>query len=89
MAAQLHKSGPGESTNHMSMKFLKFAIPCTVAAGGLMLTAVQSRATPAYAKKEGGLKCTVCHVAMGKKDLNDVGKCYKEHDHSLASCNAK
>jgi hypothetical protein len=72
----------------MSLKFLKLVIPCTVFAFTMLLTAVQSQATPAYAKKE-GVKCTVCHVTMGKKDLNDTGKCYKEHDHSLAACNTK
>lgn len=73
----------------MYMKLMKFGLPCTVLASGLLLTAVKSTATPAYAKKEGGAKCTVCHVAMGKKELNDNGKCYKEHDHSLDACKAK
>jgi len=72
----------------MYMKLLKFGLPCTVLASGLLLTAVKSNATPVYAKKEGA-KCTVCHVTMGKKDLNDTGNCYKEHDHSLVACKAK
>ncbi len=46
-----------------------------------------STATPAYAKKE-GKKCTYCHVTPGKPELNDTGKCYKAHDHSLAQCKA-
>jgi len=46
-----------------------------------------STAKPAYAKKE-GKKCTYCHVAAGKPDLNDTGKCYKANDHSLAKCAA-
>ena len=44
-------------------------------------------AKPEYAKKE-GKPCTFCHVKMGSpevmaKELNDAGKYYKEHDHSL------
>jgi hypothetical protein len=35
-----------------------------------------------YAKKE-GKPCTFCHVKMGSKELNDAGKYYKAHDHSL------
>jgi len=47
-----------------------------------------SRATPAYAKKE-GKKCVFCHVTAGKPELNDTGKCYKANDHSLAKCENK
>jgi hypothetical protein len=46
-----------------------------------------STAKPEYAKKE-GKKCTYCHTAAGKPDLNDTGKCYKANDHSLAKCKA-
>ena len=70
------------------LKTLKFVLPCAIVGAGLLLTSVQSNATPAYAKKEGGAKCTVCHVTMGKKDLNDTGKCYQSHDHKLDSCKA-
>ena len=73
----------------MLFRFLKLGFPCAVLASGLIATSVRSSATPAYAKKENGAKCTVCHTAMGKKDLNDTGKCYKEHDHSLAACQTK
>jgi hypothetical protein len=41
-----------------------------------------------YSKKE-GKGCAFCHVAAGKKDLNDVGKCYVEHGHSLDVCAEK
>lgn len=68
------------------MKVLKFCLPSTVIAAGVLLSSLPSYGTPAYAKKEGNIKCTVCHTAMGKKDLNDTGKCYKDHDHSLAAC---
>ena len=67
------------------MKLLKFGLPITLFAG-LVFTALPSFGTPAYAKKEGNAKCTLCHTAMGKKDLNPTGQCYKDHDHSLASC---
>jgi hypothetical protein len=53
---------------------------------GFLAASIQSYATPAIAKKEGNAKCVVCHVAAGKKDLNDVGKCYKDSK-NLASCN--
>ncbi|MCC6292422.1 MAG: hypothetical protein IT164_07245 [Bryobacterales bacterium] len=56
---------------------------------GLLLfgLSVSSFATVEYAKKE-KQKCTACHVKMGKKDLNDVGKCYQEKK-SMSSCAAK
>jgi spore maturation protein CgeB len=47
---------------------------------GLMLT--MASAKPEYAKKE-GKPCTFCHVKMGSKELNDAGKYYQAHDHSL------
>lgn len=34
--------------------------------------------TPEYAKKE-DRQCVYCHTAIGKPDLNDAGKYYKEH----------
>ena len=48
---------------------------------------IASFATPDIGKKE-KQKCTVCHVKMGKKDLNDVGKCY-ESKKSMSACAAK
>jgi hypothetical protein len=47
-----------------------------------------ARSTPEYGKKE-GKACEYCHTAFGKADLNDVGKCYKAHDHSLKDCEPK
>ncbi|MBS1875900.1 MAG: hypothetical protein JSU00_21980 [Acidobacteria bacterium] len=68
----------------------KYTLPAALLAGGLYVSQMNSFATPAYAKKEGGAKCTVCHTAMGKKDLNDVGKCYKGKNHTdLKSCETK
>ncbi len=34
--------------------------------------------TPEYAKKESA-QCVVCHTAVGKADLNEAGKYYKDH----------
>jgi len=28
-------------------------------------------------------------MVTGNKDLNETGKCYAEHDHSLATCEPK
>lgn len=39
-------------------------------------------AKPEYAKKE-GKKCVDCHVKGNPKELTDMGKYYKEHNHSL------
>jgi hypothetical protein len=44
-------------------------------------------AKPEYTKKE-KKGCTTCHVAQGKKELNDVGKCYGEKK-SLVTCEPK
>ncbi len=38
--------------------------------------------TPEYAKKE-DKACLFCHTAVGKPDLNDAGKYYKENGYSL------
>ena len=48
---------------------------------------ISSFATVEIGKKE-KQKCVVCHVKMGKKDLNDVGKCY-EKKKSMEACAAK
>lgn len=34
--------------------------------------------TPEYAKKE-DRQCIYCHTAIGKPDLNDAGRYYKDH----------
>lgn len=48
-------------------------------------------AKPAYAKKE-NRPCITCHVKAGSKELNDVGKCYKEQPEDqkdLSKCELK
>lgn len=61
------------------MKLLKLLLVFAVFGGSLLPLA---RAKPEYAKKE-AKACTFCHVKMGSKEVNDAGKYYKEHDHSL------
>ena len=69
----------------MSKLLLKISAPIVVILGGLIVYSPFSFAKTEYTKKE-GKGCTFCHTAAGKKDLNEVGKCYAEHDHSLADC---
>jgi hypothetical protein len=61
------------------MKNLKAIIVLAIFSGCLLTIA---NAKQEYAKKE-GKTCTFCHVKMGSKELNDAGKYYKEHNHSL------
>lgn len=61
------------------MKLLKILIASAIISGTLFTLAA---AKMEYSKKE-GKKCTSCHVKMGSKELNDAGKYYKEHNHSL------
>lgn len=66
------------------MRLLKVLMVLALFSGSMLSL---STAKPAYAKKE-GKKCTYCHVAVGKPELNDTGKCYAKNDHSLAKCEA-
>ncbi|MBA3973551.1 MAG: hypothetical protein C0504_04940 [Candidatus Solibacter sp.] len=52
-------------------------MPAAAFAAALMLTGGVAFATKEMGKKE-KKPCTVCHVKMGSKDLNDAGKYYKE-----------
>lgn len=72
----------------MSKFSLKMAIPFAVVLGGLMVTSSLSFGKAEYTKKE-KKGCTYCHTAANKKDLNEVGKCYAEHNHSLEGCGPK
>ncbi len=71
----------------MSKSILKIAVPLMVVLGGLMLTSLSFGKTE-FTKKE-KKACIYCHTAQGKKDLNEVGKCYAEHNHSLEACEPK
>ena len=61
------------------MKMVKSFIAVFVFCGCLLTLA---SAKPEYTKKE-GKACAYCHVKPGSKDLNDAGKYYKDHNHSL------
>lgn len=64
------------------MRVLKIALPAVIVAAGMLLSSTSSYGKVEYAKKE-GKSCTFCHVKMGSKELNDTGKYYKGHNHSL------
>ena len=65
------------------MHTLKIAIPAGILMSGLLISTTSiSFGKPEYSKKE-KKGCVFCHVKAGSKDLNDTGKYYKEHDHSL------
>ena len=68
------------------MKLFQVLVVLAILSGSLISISTSS-AKPAYATKE-HKKCTYCHVAAGKPDLNDTGKCYKANDHSLDKCAA-
>jgi hypothetical protein len=61
------------------MRLFRVLIATAIVGGSLLTLAT---AKPEYAKKE-GKACTFCHVKTGSKELNDAGKYYKEHNHSL------
>jgi hypothetical protein len=65
-----------------TMRTLRFALPATILLLGAIVSTTASYAKPEYARKE-GKSCTFCHVRMGSKDLNNAGKYYKDHNHSL------
>jgi hypothetical protein len=64
------------------MRTLKLAIPAAVLMVGFLVCTSASYGKPEYAKKE-GKTCTFCHVKLGDKELNDTGKYYQTHEHSL------
>ena len=70
---------------HMLKRLLTFGVPSAIIVGALMMAPSFSFGKTEYTKKE-GKGCTYCHTAAGKKDLNDIGKCYAEHNHSLQGC---
>ncbi len=69
------------------MRVLKLVVPVTIAFAGLVISTTATYGKPEYAKKE-KKSCTFCHAKVEAKDameknLNDAGKYYKAHDHSL------
>jgi hypothetical protein len=64
-------------------KLLRSAIPAAILSAGLFWTTVTpSYARPKYAETE-GKACTYCHVMANKPELNEAGKYYAAHEHSL------
>jgi hypothetical protein len=64
---------------------MRLILPLAVLVTGLFVTTTTSFAKPEYMKKEKAKNCVVCHTAAGKKDLNDVGKCYAKK-HVMEGC---
>jgi hypothetical protein len=65
------------------LKNLRTMIPAAILTAGLVWASLTpSYAKPEYAKTE-NKACTFCHVMTGKPELNDAGKYYAAHDHSL------
>lgn len=67
------------------MKLLRGLFVIAIITGAMLTLAT---AKPEYAKKE-GKPCTFCHVKAGSKEINDAGKYYKEHNHSLEGYKAE
>jgi hypothetical protein len=68
---------------------MKLALPAVILTAGFLLCSLSSYGKPAYATKE-KKACTFCHekaVPTDKeamqKNLNEAGKYYAGHDHSL------
>ena len=61
---------------------MKFILPAVVLLLGVVACSELSYAKPEYTKKE-KKACTFCHVSAKSKELNEAGKYYKEHNHSL------
>lgn len=58
-------------------KVVRLVFPAAAFAAVLMLAGGAAYATKEMSKKE-KKPCTTCHVKAGSKDLNNVGKFYKE-----------
>lgn len=61
---------------------MKFVVPAIVLFSGLLVCSKLSYAKPEYTKTE-KKACTYCHVTVKSKELNEAGKYYKDHNHSL------
>ncbi len=64
------------------MRSLKLAVPAIILMAGFLAFTSATYGKPEYAKKE-KKACTFCHVKTGDKELNEAGKYYAAHDHSL------
>jgi hypothetical protein len=72
----------------MRRRILNIAMSFGVLIGGLIVSSPFSSAKPDYMKRE-KKTCVYCHNAPNKNSLNDMGKCYAEHGHSLDRCDPK
>lgn len=68
----------------MMSKAMKVAVFGLTLGVAVSLSSLSSFGTMKIAKKE-KTACTTCHVKMGSKELNDVGKCYAKKK-SLKAC---
>lgn len=68
------------------LKSVKFGLPLAVVGLGILASANLSYGNAKIAKETGLKPCTMCHVTMGKKDLNASGKCYQEKK-DVKACN--
>ncbi|MBZ5729324.1 MAG: hypothetical protein LAP87_30655 [Acidobacteriia bacterium] len=69
------------------MRAMKLVVPAVILAAGFVVCTSATYGKQEYAKKE-GKKCVDCHAKVEGKDamnknLTDMGKYYKDHDHSL------
>ncbi len=69
------------------MSRLRLVLPAAVVIGAFMISPAITRANINYSKKE-NKPCITCHVSVKTKELNAVGKCYKEKQ-KLEGCAAK
>jgi|YelNatPaOPRAMG01_1025707.scaffolds.fasta_scaffold23184_3 predicted nucleic acid-binding Zn-ribbon protein len=70
------------------MRRMKKAVVFSVALVSFFsFLSITSFGTVEIAKKE-KTACTTCHVKMGSKELNDVGKCYQKKK-SLKACESE
>ena len=70
------------------MKAIKVSLLLAVVAGWMAISSSLMLGKPEYTKTT-KKACTYCHVKLGSKDLNDVGKCFEKNKHSLEGCEPK
>jgi len=68
-------------------KVIKVGVFCITLVVAISLSSLSSFGTMEIAKKE-KTACTTCHVKMGAKELNDVGKCYQKKK-NLKACESE
>ena len=73
----------------VNMKKIVMSLAVVLVASWIVFPSV-GMSKPEFAKKEGNVPCTTCHVkpAKGDENLNPVGKCYKDKQ-DFAACKDK